>query len=479
MLLYHSNPKTASNMIITTPEELRLYATAHAIDHIEPLTGIINSSEYETLRPLLGQPLYDRLTLYYGLLRDGKTLTVPADSVGGEETPVPNSFGATADGIAAALHRQRLAQPDTYWERLLFLCQPVVAFKTIEAAIALQVLSINNAGINYATADDYQKADKDGIQIARQENLAQHHAAVNRLLEELEQWYQQAPTVPSSSAAGSESTVPDGSPSGETADDADLYEIATLWRHSRYFYLAAQMLLPSARLMQEYLDIMDSRERFIRLLPDLRFVQEELIAPAVGEDFLDLLIAYALRTEVPASTAAVGNAQPLPAPQGEWSGVGSVSSSSAAANSSLFTLHSSLLIDRLVHRLRKIAATFLESRTTVLKIDKARRIAARDEAVMLLGKLCDTIRQQQPAILQALDPSLPAATVSGASASEPVPASSPAYPFTLSPLYTAADTTAPADSVGGNGPVCCCTTATTPSSDRPQAASLLVTPPLL
>lgn len=416
-------------MIITTPEELRLYATAHAIDHIEPLTGIINSSEYETLRPLLGQPLYDRLTLYYGLLRDGKTLTAPTVLGGSaaeeetpvsgaspsEETPVPNSFGATADGIAAALHRQRLAQPDTYWERLLFLCQPVVAFKTIEAAIALQVLSINNAGINYATADDYQKADKDGIQIARQENLAQHHAAVNRLLEELEQWYQQAPTAEDA-----------------TEEDADLYEIATLWRHSRYFYLAAQMLLPSARLMQEYIDIMDSRERFIRLLPDLRFVQEELIAPAVGEDFLDLLIAYALRTEVPASTAAV---QSVAVPQQQTA-----------------------LLDRLVHRLRKIAATFLESRTTVLKIDKARRIAARDEAVMLLGKLCDTIRQQQPAILQALG-------------EDNAPA------FEASPLYTAPET-AKESEPATDGRACCCAT-TTSSSDRPQASGLLVTPPLL
>lgn len=198
-------------MLITTPEELRLYSPAHAIDHIEPLAGIINSTEYESLRPILGLPLYDRLCQYY-------------NSHGGGSITVPPSSLSDSGGAA-------------YYDRLLLLAQPVIAFKTIDAAIAMNVLSINNAGINYSTAEDYPKADKEAIQISRSEYIAKYHAAVNHLLEELEHWYQLA-----AAAAVSTAAVSDASPS-ETID-TDLAEITALWRQSRYFYLAAQMLVP-------------------------------------------------------------------------------------------------------------------------------------------------------------------------------------------------------------------------------------------
>ena len=47
----------------------------------------------------------------------------------------------------------------------------------------------------------------------------------------------------------------------------ELYEIVKFWRSSRFFYLAAQLLIPSATVLQEYLNIYDSREKFIQMLP--------------------------------------------------------------------------------------------------------------------------------------------------------------------------------------------------------------------
>ena len=406
-------------MIITTPEELRLYTPSHAVDHVETLTGILNSTEYEVLRPLLGQPLYDRLCEYYDQLRDG----------------------LTGDTIEAALGRQILNKPSGYMERLLFLAQPCIAFKTIESAIALQVLSINNAGINYTTAEDYQRADKEGINIARTENNQKHHAAVNRLLEELEHWYILAQQAASTSAASDEAPVSDDSSS-------ELQEIAHLWRQSRYFYLAAQLLVPSAVVLEEYLPFYQNREKFIQLLPDLNFIQEELITDVIGEDFCALLTDLAAR--------------------------GTITDKQSAP------------LSRILRKLRKITALFLEGRTTILKIDKERKIHARDEAVRLLSDLRTYCVPRQETILKALDElhGLPA------TAAALLPEADRALleedllqslleaeaPYTSSPYFVAPAAAVPAASPAGpSRPVCCCTTAAQSNGQGP----LLVTPPLL
>lgn len=341
-------------MILTSLEELRLYFPAHAIDHIGPYAGFIDNSEHDFLLQPLGMPLYDKMCQYYDRCQH------ELSTVDDENT--------------------------SYYNRLILMSQRCVAFDFMGAAIDVQAISINNAGLNYSAADDYKTADRDARKDATAACQREAHKSLNRLLYTLEQWVHLAPSAEK----------------GEQVD-AELFEIATLWKQSRYYYLAAQMLIPSAKTMQEYYDIMDSREKFIRLLPDLRYIQEELIAPAIGEDFLDYLVAYALRTEIPASSDAVERAAVPQQP---------------TATSRLF--------DRLVHRLRKIDVTFLEGRTTVLKIDKERKIHARDEAVMLLGRLCDYIKASQEAILTALGDD-----------NRDI--------FELSPLYTKPAPAAPAD----------------------------------
>lgn len=308
-------------MIITDTEELRLYFPAHAIDHIESYAGFISNSEHDFLLEPLGQPLYEKLCEYYDL--DKHELSTVDDA------------------------------NTSHFNRLLLMAQRCVAFDFMGSAIDVQAVSINNAGLNFSSSDDYKPADRDARRDAAAACQREAHKSLNTLLYTLEQWVKQAPD-----------------PEDADKSNEELLLIATLWKQSRYYYLAAQMLIPSARTMQEYLNIYDSREKFIQLLPDLRYIQEEVLAPAVGEDFLDYLVGYALRTEIPAESDA------------------------AKSESKLF--------NKLVHRLRKIQATFLEGRTTVLKIEKERKIQARDEGVVLLQRLCDDIRRWQPAILTAL-----------------------------------------------------------------------------
>lgn len=359
-------------MIITDIEELRPYFPAHAIDHIGPYAGFIDNSEHDFLLEPLGEPLYERMCEYY----DTKKHEL-----------------STVDD-----------QNATYFNRLIFMAQRCVAFDFMGAAIDVQAISINNAGLNYSSADDYKPADRDARRDATAACQKEAHKSLNRLLYTLEAWTKRAD------------------------DDPELSEIVELWQSSRYYYLAAQMLLPSAKVMQEYINIYDSREKFIQLLPDLRYVQEEQLAPAIGEDFLEYLVQYALRNEVSPSSAG-----------------------------------SSRLFDRIVHKLRKIACTFLESRTQVLKVDKERKIRARDEAVLLLGRLCESIRASQEAILIAL--------------------ADDADIFRLSPLYVKPEEhTASGTSVSANGNTGCLSPAC-PRSDSDSLNSddlaLHVTMPLL
>ena len=315
-------------MLITTIEELRFAAPAHALDSIDGLVGFIDNSEHDFLEDKLGTPLYEALCKYYDK-GDFSRSTVDEATTG-------------------------------YWNRLLLISQRCVAFDALGSASGMQVVSVNNSGINQMAADDYKPADKDSVDTYRQTCVKEAHKALNRLLTMLEQWCKEAASVPDGSAIENEAPVPDGSPSGDI--DHELHEITALWQKSRYYYRSTASLIPTALCLQDYLNIYDNREKFIQMLPDLLFIQEEQVAPAIGDDFLQWLIAQSLTEEV------------------------------------------SPLVSRIIHRLRKVMAALLVGRTSVIKYTKEQKIQAHDDGVRMLDVACTYIRNQQPAILAALGP---------------------------------------------------------------------------
>ena len=397
-------------MIITTIEELRRCLPSHAIDHIEAFKGYIDNSEHEFLLQPLGQPLYDRLCDWYD-----------------ENQPTYSEVEDRETG---------------YWNRLLLIAQRCVAFDAMSRAIDQQAISINGAGINFASADDYKPADRDAINAAKLSYQKEAHSAINRLLYTLEQW--------------AEST---GTMLGEADDERT--EITALWRQSRYFYLVAQLLIPSAVVLQEYLNIYDSREKYIQMLPDLHFIQEEQIAPAIGEDFCDELVALQLRGGTRRDLTAATAAQPKTA-EGD-------------------TLPPTTR--RLLHKLRKIEATLLEGRTKVIKVEKDRRIAARDEGMRLLSDWLAWCQQHQTAILRDLDtlhglPPTAAALLSPEDQKKLDPAQLAALleaerPFTDSPMFLVPVFAEPEGSKGSG------TSAPCPCDHDCEIDGMLVTPPLL
>ena len=365
-------------MLISTPEELRLYAPANAIDHIDTLAGFLDSSEHDFLAEKLGPQLHASLVAYYQNLRT---------SEGGLE----NFINSITQGTELPPYA-----------RLLTIAQRIVAFDALGRAIDMQAISVNGSGINISTADDYQKADRETVLAYKATCTKEAHAAVNRLLVLLEEWTKESSaspaevpadesavegegSAPAGSPSGEEATVPEGSPSGST-DTEEKTEIVSLWRSSRFFFLAAGLVIPSATVLQDYLNIYDSREKFITMLPDLRTIQEDIIAPIIGEDFLDYMISFSRS-----------------APRGLADG-------------------EIRLLSRILHRLRKAVARHLESRTQQMKLTDPRRNAAHDEAVQLTTDLSDYLSAHQG--------DLPSDALEA---------------FTTSPLYKPADTPASSD----------------------------------
>lgn len=323
-------------MIITDIKELRLISPSHAFDTIDGLVGFIDNSEHGFLEDKLGTPLYNALCQWY------------------DQNPVTRS--SVSDYQTG------------YWNRLLLMAQRVVGFDALGRSAGMQGVSVNNAGINMGIADDYPKAPKESIDDYRKTCFTEALKSCDLMLAELERWT-------------TEAASDDGTVLGDFV--AEREEIVTLWRQSRYFYLAASMLIPSAVVLQQYLDFDESREKFIRMLPDLRFIQEEIIANSIGEEYLDHLIDVAVKT--------AGDAQPI-------------------------TTKSPVEL-RIIHQLRRVIVAWLISRTKVLKYDKEAKLQAHDDGVRKMQDACDFIRRNQHAILEALGDDT--------------------APFTASPLFTA------------------------------------------
>ena len=301
-------------MILSTTKELRLHIPSNAIDEISSLQGILDNSEKDFLRDKLGDSLYNRLCEYY-------------------QTISPDDF------FMAVSNGEHSQQP---WMQLLLMAQRMVTYDAMSRFAYTQALSINGAGINMASSDDYGTASKDLLDKSVQGYKREAIVSLNQMLVMLEGWARKMETpVPIADAGTTEPspTETEGEPSPTEPEDEQhkaIEEISVLWQESQYYYLHHDLLIATCADLQQYLDIYESREKFIRLLPDLHFIQDEYISEAIGED----TVQHLLHTTDP-------NDKPL------------------------------------LRKVRRLMVAHLEERTTILTIDKARRAAAHNEAIAL------------------------------------------------------------------------------------------------
>ena len=306
-------------MILSTTKELRLHIPSNAIDEISSLQGTLDNSEKDFLRDKLGDSLYDQLCEYYqSISPDELYLSV----TNGEHTHQP-------------------------WQQLLLMAQRMVVYDAMSRFAYTQALSINGTGINVATSEDYGAASKDLLDKGVQGYKREAMVSLNQMLMMLEGWARKMATP--APIADADSTEP---PTTDPPDEQHkaIEEISLLWQESQYYYLHHDLLIATCADLQQYLDIYESREKFIRLLPDLHFIQDEYISEAIGEDTVQRL----LHTDAPAD-------KPL------------------------------------LRKVRRLMVAHLEERTTILTIDKARRAAAHNEAIALRSSVLRLMEMRKAA----------------------------------------------------------------------------------
>lgn len=306
-------------MILSTIKELRLHIPSNAIDEISSLQGILDNSEKDFLRDKMGDSLYHRLCEYY-------------------QTVSPDDF------YMAVSNGEHTQQP---WMQLLLMAQRMVTYDAMSRFAYTQALSINGTGINVASSDDYGTASKDLLDKGVQGYKREAMVSLNQMLVMLEGWARKMATP--AAIAEADSTDP---PTTEPKDEQHkaIEEISLLWQESQYYYAHHDLLIATCADLQQYLDIYESREKFIRLLPDLHFIQDEYISEAIGEDTVQRL----LHTDNP-------NDKPL------------------------------------LRKVRRLMVAHLEERTTILTIDKARRAAAHNEAIALRSSVLRLMEMRKAA----------------------------------------------------------------------------------
>lgn len=315
-------------MILSTTKELRLHIPSNAIDEISSLQGILDNSEKDFLRDKLGDSLYNRLCEYY-------------------QTVSPDDF------YMAVCNGENTQHP---WMQLLLMAQRMVTYDAMSRFVYTQALSINGTGINVASSDDYGTASKDLLDKGVQGYKREAMVSLNQMLVMLEGWAKKMATP--APIADADTIEQPTEPKDE--EHKAIEEISLLWQESQYYYLHHDLLIATCADLQHYLDIYENREKFIRLLPDLHFIQDEYINEAIGEDTVQRL----LHTDDPAD-------KPL------------------------------------LRKVRRLMVAHLEERTTILTIDKARRAAAHNEAISLRSSVLRLMEMRKAANVANTTPDKP------------------------------------------------------------------------
>lgn len=352
-------------MIISTNQELRLHVPSNAIDDIATIQGILDNSEKDVLKDKLGASLYDRLCEEYKKLD-------PLDF-----------YNHVQDGTY-------IQYP---WEELLLNAQRVVANEAMARFAYQQIISINGAGVNIASSNDYDAASEKlldkGVAGYKKEALV----SLNNLLLMLENMAKMANTPIGANVSKDESTdVPKDDSTkgdGDTEDPstqptkeeihAALEDIILLWQESRYYYLHHDLLIPTCEIMQQYLDIYDSRDKFIRLIPDMLFIQSEYLEEAFGEDFIPRLLQ-------------------------------------ADEN------------DKMLKKARQLVVAYLKERTSVISFDKLARSTAHNDAITVRESIHRLLKKEEAEKQAKLDAAKADSATEGSSSSSTSNASSASSP---------------------------------------------------
>ena len=336
-------------MILFTNQELRLHLPSNAVDDVANLQGMLDNSEKDFLKPRLGASLYDRLCKQYASID-------------------PSVFcDAVTDGTYT----------NDPWNELLLYAQRMIVNDAMAQNIEKQALSVNGSGINVASSNDYAVATDKQIAQGKESYRQSAMTSLNNLLSLLEGWAKEVNTPMPIEEAGDgveDSTPSDGSNQGSSSEGTDegtdsgkddaaeaekkrheaIEEIVTLWQESKYYYYHRDLLFPTCESLQPYLDIYGNRDKFVRLIPDMLFIQSEYLEEAFGEDFIPRLLQ-------------------------------------ADEN------------DKMLKKARQLVAAYLKERTSVINFDKLTRSTAHNDAITVRESIHRLLKKEEAEAQAKLD----------------------------------------------------------------------------
>lgn len=306
-------------MIFFTNQELRLQIPSNAVDEVANLQGMLDNSEKDFLKPRLGASLYDRLCKYYASIK-------------------PNDF---CDTIINGTYT------DNPWSELLVYAQRMVANDAMAQNVEKQILSVNGSGINVVSSSDFAAATKDQIAQGKGSYRETAMISLNNMLSLLEGWAKKINTpMPIDTSGEHTDSGNDAATEAETKRHEAIEEIVTLWQESQYYYYHKDLLFPTCESLQPYLDIYGNRDKFVRLIPDMLFIQSEYLEEAFGEDFIPRLLQ-------------------------------------ADEN------------DKMLKKARQLVAAYLKQRTSVINFDKLTRSLAHDDAITIRESIHRLLKKEK------------------------------------------------------------------------------------
>ena len=357
-------------MILSSNQELRLHLPSNAVDEVANLQGMLDNSEKDFLKPRLGASLYDRLCKQYASID-------------------PSVFcEAVGDGTYV----------NDPWNELLLYAQRMIVNDAMAQNIEKQALSVNGSGINVASSNDYAVATDKQIAQGKESYRQSAMTSLNNLLSLLEGWAKEVNTPMPIAADGDgveDSTPSDGSNQGSSSEGTDegtdsgkddaaeaeakqheaIEEIVTLWQESKYYYYHRDLLFPTCESLQPYLDIYGNRDKFVRLIPDMLFIQSEYLEEAFGEDFIPRLLH-------------------------------------ADEN------------DKMLKKARQLIAAYLKERTSVISFDKLTRSTAHNDAITVRESIHRLLKKEEAEAQAKIDTAKADSATEGSTSSSTSNASS-------------------------------------------------------
>ena len=353
-------------MILTSNQELRLHLPSNAVDEVANLQGMLDNSEKDFLKPRLGASLYDRLCKQY--------------------TSIDPSVFCEAVGDGTYVNDP--------WNELLLYAQRMIVNDAMAQNIEKQAISVNGSGINVASSNDYAVATDKQIAQGKESYRQSAMTSLNNLLSLLEGWAKEVNTPMPIEAEGNgveDSTPSDGSNQGSSSEGTDsgkddaaetaakqheaIEEIVTLWQESKYYYYHRDLLFPTCESLQPYLDIYGNRDKFVRLIPDMLFIQSEYLEEAFGEDFIPRLLH-------------------------------------ADEN------------DKMLKKARQLIAAYLKERTSVISFDKLTRSTAHNDAITVRESIHRLLKKEEAEAQAKIDTAKADSATEGSTSSSTSNASS-------------------------------------------------------